>query len=60
MASMADLRKPAPHPVRAKVDAVVGANFVERDGEQKIVDVVAAEVRVAVGGRGLQRCHPSI
>ena len=34
----------------AQIDAVLGVNFVERDGEQQVVDVVAAQVRVAVGG----------
>ena len=34
----------------AQVNAVLGVNLVERDGQQQVVDVVAAQVRVAVGG----------
>ena len=40
--------------VLAQIDAVLGVNFVERDGEEQVVDVVAAEVRVAVGGLHLE------
>src|ERR1700751_108363 len=36
--------------MRAQVDAVFGANLIPRYREQQVVDVVAAEVRVAVGG----------
>ena len=36
--------------MRAQIDAVLGVNLVERNGEQQVVDVVAAQVRVAVGG----------
>ena len=36
--------------IAAKVEAEVAANVVERDGDQQVVDVVAAEMRVAVGG----------
>ncbi len=35
--------------LRAQIDAVLGVDFVERNGEQQVVDVVAAEVRVAIG-----------
>ena len=35
--------------MRAQVHAVLGVNLVESDGEQQIVDVVAAQMRVAVG-----------
>ena len=34
----------------AQIDAVLGVNLVEGDGEKQVVDVVAAQVRVAVGG----------
>ena len=34
----------------AQIDPVLGVNLVERDGQQQVVDVVAAQVRVAVGG----------
>ena len=34
----------------AYVDSKVALNVVERDGDQQVVDVVAAEMRVAVGG----------
>jgi hypothetical protein len=36
------------------VDTEVTANVVERDGEQEVVDVVAAEVGVAAGGDDLE------
>ena len=36
--------------IAAQIEAQVAANVVERDGDQQIVDVVAAEMRVAVGG----------
>ena len=34
----------------AHVQAQVAVNVVEGDGDEQVVDVVAAEVRVAVGG----------
>ena len=40
--------------MQAQIDAVLGVNLVERDGQQKIVDVVAAQMRVAVGGLHLE------
>jgi hypothetical protein len=36
--------------VAAKIEIEVAANVVERDGDEQVVDVVAAEMRVAVGG----------
>ncbi len=36
--------------IAAKVESEVATNIVERDGDQQVVDVVAAEMRVAVGG----------
>ena len=36
--------------VAAKVEAEVAANIVQGDGDEQVVDVVAAEMRVAVGG----------
>ena len=36
--------------VAAKVETQVAANIVERDRDQQVVDVVAAEVGIAVGG----------
>ena len=35
--------------MRAQIDTVLGVNLVERNREQQIVDVVAAQMRVAVG-----------
>ena len=34
----------------AQIDAMLGMDLVERNGQQQVVDVVAAQVRVAVGG----------
>ena len=55
MASIADLRS-ALHGawLVAEIDAVLGVNFVESDGEEKVIDVVAAEVGIAVGGLHLE------
>ncbi len=36
--------------VAAEVEAEIAANVVEGDGDEQVVDVVAAKVRVAVGG----------
>ena len=36
--------------VAAKIEPQVAANVIERDRHQQIVDVVSAEVGVAVGG----------
>ena len=33
---------------------MLGVNFVERDGQQQVVDVSAAQVRVAVSGLHLK------
>ena len=35
--------------MRAQIDTVLGVNFVERNGQQQIVDIVAAQVRIAIG-----------
>ena len=40
--------------VTAEVDSEVAANVVERDRDQQVVNVVAAEMRVAVGGDDLE------
>src|SRR5215472_1919120 len=40
--------------IPAQVNAVLGVNLVERDRQQEIVDIVAAEVRIAVGGLHLE------
>ena len=37
-------------PLRRTIESKVAANVVERDRDQQIVDVVSAEMRVAVGG----------
>ena len=36
--------------IAAQIDAVLGVNLIERYGEQKVVDVVAAKVRVSISG----------
>jgi hypothetical protein len=38
----------------AQINAVLGVNLIERNGQQQVVDVVAAQVRVAVGGLHLE------
>ena len=40
--------------VGAEIDALVAANVVEGNGDEEVVDVVAAEVGVAVGGDDLE------
>ena len=37
-----------------KIEAEVALNIVERNGNQQIVDVVAAEMRIAVGGHDFE------
>ena len=55
MASMAALRTACTAPgCLPQVHSVFGVNLVERDGQQQVVDVVAAQVRVAVGGLHLE------
>ncbi len=36
--------------IAAQIDAQIAANVVEGDGDQQVVDVIAAEMRIAVGG----------
>ncbi len=38
----------------AQIDAVLGINLVQRNSQQQVVDVVAAQVRIAVGGLHLE------
>ena len=40
--------------IGAKIDALVALNIVEGNGDEQVVDVVAAEVGVAVGGHHLE------
>ncbi len=40
--------------LRADVDAEVAADVVDRDGDEEVVDVIAAEVGVAAGGDDLE------
>ncbi len=40
--------------MRAQIDSVLGMNLVERNRQQQVVDVVAAKVRVAIGGLHLE------
>jgi hypothetical protein len=41
-------------PFLRQVEPEVALDVIERDGDQQVVDVVAAEVRVAVGGDDLE------
>ena len=40
--------------MQPQIDAVLGVNLVERNGHQKVVDVVAAQMRIAVSGQHLE------
>src|ERR1035438_6294138 len=40
--------------MRTQIDTVFSENLIEGNGEQEVVDVVAAQVRVAVGGLYLE------